>query len=221
MLASLHRRSGCPDFKNAALRALLTEAQSEPPNDLAVTLLLLALWPGLDAVRGRLLRFWRGQVADLDGELVGRMSLAIRQADLRRINWIAATLLRNLERDLRRDMMRAAKPLPPELLVNTDISIPDDKALNRDRLAAALNARFPRDGDLLAAVWLDGDTQLQAATTFGLSHEQVRKRVQRARRALSTATDVDLSNDVSQSAIANGFSSSSAPLGAQTMRTAT
>ena len=54
LLDMLHRRSGSADDKNDCLKALVREARDFGPEaDTALTLLLLAMWPGLDAVRRR------------------------------------------------------------------------------------------------------------------------------------------------------------------------
>ena len=54
LLDGLHRTTGDPAQKNLILSALVGAAQGDgPASDCALTLLLLALWPGLDAIRRR------------------------------------------------------------------------------------------------------------------------------------------------------------------------
>jgi hypothetical protein len=76
--------------------------------DCALTLMLLALWPGLDAIRRRCI--WRkvGTGDEIAADILGRTTEAIRGLDLQRVNWIAATILRNVERDILRAHQREA-----------------------------------------------------------------------------------------------------------------
>ena len=58
LLDGLHRTTGDPVRKNLILSTLVEAAQGDgPASDCALTLLLLALWPGLDAIRRR--SIWR------------------------------------------------------------------------------------------------------------------------------------------------------------------
>ena len=101
LLAFLHGSDDDAESKNRALYALVHAGQAEPAwAEVSGTLLLLALWPGLDAVRSRLRRRFPDERKLLDAELVGRMSVAIHDCDLTQVNRIAATLLRNVERDV-------------------------------------------------------------------------------------------------------------------------
>lgn len=70
--------------------------------------LVLVLWPGLEAVRYRLRRYVSFDIPRLDAELTGRLTLGIRTLRLSRVSRIAATLLRNVERDLRRGLQADA-----------------------------------------------------------------------------------------------------------------
>ena len=54
LLDGLHHTPGDPARKNVILSALVGTAQGDgPASDCALTLLLLALWPDLDAIRRR------------------------------------------------------------------------------------------------------------------------------------------------------------------------
>ena len=58
LLDALHRKTCDGDAKNRILVALIEAAQADDPSaDTALTFLLLALWPGLDAIRRR--SIWR------------------------------------------------------------------------------------------------------------------------------------------------------------------
>jgi RNA polymerase sigma-70 factor (ECF subfamily) len=120
LLSFLHSPTGDPEAKNMALRAIVAAMQADDRKSQSLTtLLLLALWPGMDAVRGRLLRFFRNRSAELDADLMGRMAIAIGDLDLTRVRRIAATLLRNLERDLRRDLKLRTREVLQECLTET------------------------------------------------------------------------------------------------------
>lgn len=186
LLAWLHARDGDPEAKNRYLRALLDEVGS-PEGEAATTLLLVALWPGLDAIRGRLLRFVRHDIAWLDAELIGRLTLGLGRTETSCLTRVAATLLRNVERDLRRALMAE----PQGDTIDADLAAapePDDS----DRIAAGICRALGRDGPLVVAVALRGYSQAEAGAQLGLSHAQARKRYQRAmariaRMALSHA----------------------------------
>jgi hypothetical protein len=107
LLDGLHRTPGDPARKNVILSALVGAAQGDgPASDCALTLLLLALWPGLDAIRRRSL--WRriGTADEVASDVLARTIEAVRSLDLGRVNWIAATVLRNVERDMIRARQR-------------------------------------------------------------------------------------------------------------------
>ena len=71
---ALHGEDGEPAARNAILAALVRRAQAGV--EAAVTVLLLALWPGLDAVHRRLLRHYRGDPDVLVSEISGRVVAA-------------------------------------------------------------------------------------------------------------------------------------------------
>ena len=104
LLDALHRQTASADSKNDCLKSLVRAAQGDwAEADTALTLLLLALWPGLDAIRRRSLRRRIGAPADITSEILARATEALRRLDLGRVNWIAATVLKNIERDMIRD----------------------------------------------------------------------------------------------------------------------
>lgn len=190
LLDMLHARAGCSERKNRILRALVGAAQGDDPtSDCAVTLALLALWPGLDAVRRRLL--WRkaGRSEEVSSEVLVRATETLRGLDLDRVSRIAATVLRNVERDaLRAHCREAARALvaanaePDELPAGS----PGAEAifLRRD-----LGRLVGRDANLVLQVAVHGFTQREVAETLGLSEAAARKRYQRATRRLREAFD--------------------------------
>lgn len=188
LLDYLHRE-GEPERKNACLRALLVLAGG-PDADPILTVLILALWPGLDAARGRLLRYYRRDPGVLDAELIGRLSMGICKADPERVRRVAATLLRNLERDLRRDLMREArhraddKEIARDLQPRFDVPAAEQEP-GIDVLVRALADRLGKDADVIILVAIDGLSQKDAARRLGISHDAARKRYQRTMRRLS------------------------------------
>ena len=191
LLDTLHVSGRGPDQKNRLLVALVGAAQSGGAvSDCALTLMLLALWPGLDAVRRR--SIWRrvGAGDEVASEILARASEAIRGLDLQRVNWIAATILRNIERDLIRTRQREDRHQC--LRSETD---PDETPSDGEAPAIASTALLHRDlirivgrdAELVIQVAVDGFSQSEVATELGLSEAATRKRYQRATRRLRDA----------------------------------
>jgi RNA polymerase sigma-70 factor (ECF subfamily) len=188
LLDTLHVGSHAPDEKNRLLAALVGAAQSGgAASDCALTLMLLALWPGLDAVRRR--SIWRriGTGDDVASEILARVSEAIRGLDLRRVNWIAATILRNIERDLIRTRQREDRHQslrregdPDEIPTDDEASVTASPALLHRDLVRIIGT----DADLVIRVAIDGFSQSEVAAELGLSEAATRKRYQRATRRL-------------------------------------
>ncbi|GGE82643.1 sigma-70 family RNA polymerase sigma factor [Stappia taiwanensis] len=192
LLDALHGRDGCAERKNRILMALIGAAHGGgAASDCALTLVLLALWPGLDAVRRRLL--WRkaGRPEDISSEILARATETVRGLDLRRVNRVAATVLRNVERDAIRAHCREAAWWTS--VDDADPDTIDDCAtgpicgvegifLRRD-----VERLVGRDGDLVLRVAIDGFTQGETARALGLSEAAARKRYQRATRRLREA----------------------------------
>ncbi len=190
LLDELHEPTGCAERKNRILRALVATAQGDGlASGCALTLALLALWPGLDAVRRRLLWRTAGGSDDVLSDVLARATETLRGLDLGRVNRIAATVLRNVERDTLRAHCRETARL------NTVCNAEPDSicAPGMDADAEAMFLRrdvgrfLGRDGDLVLRVAVDGFTQREVAGAFGLSEAAARKRYQRATRRLREA----------------------------------
>lgn len=191
LLDTLHVGGRAPDQKNQLLVALVGAAQSDDAtSDCALTLMLLALWPGLDAVRRR--SIWRrvGTGDEVSSEILARASEAIRGLDLQRVNWIAATILRNIERDLIRTRQREDRQQSLRSQTDPD-EIPTDGQASANASSALLHRDLVRivgtDADLVIRVAIDGFSQSEVATELGLSEAATRKRYQRATRRLRDA----------------------------------
>jgi RNA polymerase sigma-70 factor (ECF subfamily) len=185
LLDGLHRSSGNSDDKNLILTVLVEAAQGDgPTSDCALTMLLLALWPGLDAIRRR--SIWRriGSADEITSDVLARTTEAVRGLDLGRVNRIAATILRNVERD----MIRARQRDAARERLASDIE-PDDvpadlagqqPAAEDAHLQDDLRKLIGADALLVIRVAIEGFSQAEVAIELGLSETAARKRYQRA-----------------------------------------
>ncbi|TDX26259.1 RNA polymerase sigma factor [Rhodovulum visakhapatnamense] len=190
LLDGLHRTPGDQGQKNVILSALVEAAQGDgPAADCALTLLLLALWPGLDAIRRR--SIWRrlGTADEVASDVLARTTEVVHVLDLGRVNWIAATVLRNVERDMIRARKRelAHDRLPDELEPLVRRTSERDPAISDARLNAELRSVIGDDALLVIRVAIEGFSQAEVAVELGLSEAAARKRYQRAMHRLRDA----------------------------------
>lgn len=182
-----HAQGGEPDARFRVVRALVLAAQSEWRYRTTAHLMVIAvLWPGLDAVLWGLARGFPAARDDLPADILARVGEAVLAMNLDRVNAVVGTLLLNLERDIRRDLI-AARILGQALWPIDDPSVEasiaaiaaqlaDNQSEISDRLAG-LNAK---DRQLLRRVFLLGETQEEAGLALGLKPDSARKRYQRA-----------------------------------------
>lgn len=194
LLTTLHLGPGNADQKNLILTALIEVAQGDgSTSDCALTILLLALWPGLDRIRRR--SIWRrlGTADEVASDLLARTTEAVRSLDLGRVNRIAATVLRNIERDMirarKREITHAESvsdiepdSVPAELIGHQPTA--EDAHLQGD-----LRKLIGADALLVIRVAIEGFSQLEAARELGLTEAAARKRYQRAMRRLRDALE--------------------------------
>ena len=192
LLDRLHRGPGDADCKNEILTALIRSAQGTgPASDSAVTVLLLALWPGLDAVRRRLVHRKMASCREITAELLLRTTEAIRSVDLSRVRWIAATILRNVERDTLR--VQAGEAWRQSLISKVDAyDVADSRPVDGTQefeavLQTDLSQIIGADALLIIRVAIEGFTQAEAAAQLGIPVEAARKRYQRAIHRLRDA----------------------------------
>jgi RNA polymerase sigma-70 factor (ECF subfamily) len=190
LIAHLHGRNGDPEEKNSILAALIRAAQGKPPlKETAGTLLWLALWPGLDALHRRLARYFWHDPEDLVSRIAARLTREIATLDLARVSRVAATMLMNIERDIKRGLAverrerQAAGQAAKD--IRDTIQAPDDA----EDLARLLSRLSASDANLVMAVVIRGETQGEAAKRLGLSHDAARKRLQRALRRIAPALE--------------------------------
>lgn len=192
LLDCLRRSDAAADNKNELLAKLVRISQSNTDHsDTALTLMILALWPGLDAVRRRSL--WRrlGSADEITSDILARVTQGVRSVDLGRVTQIAATILKNIERDMIR--ARKREDLRQKEVSGTDPDELVDECANSEAVAssAMLLSDIVRligaDATLVIQVALDGLTQTDVAAELGISESAARKRYQRAIRRLRDA----------------------------------
>lgn len=192
LLTFLHGQQGTSDDRDAILRALVVAAQrDEASAGAARELMLLVLWPGMDAIRGRLGRHFRDR-DELAGAILAEMSLAIRRLDLAKVRRIAATLLLNVRRDLVRTLKSDGQRAAHRVELTDDL--PDDRPSidHEGRLAAlvpGLEAAIGEDAWLVLWVVVEGYSQREAGARLGIGEAAARKRFQRAIRRLRARMD--------------------------------
>lgn len=189
LLDHLHRSDASSDKKNTILAGLIESAKSDDrAGDCALTLMLLALWPGLDGVFRRSRARHLGQVDELASEILARATTEIRGLDLTRVNWVAATILKNVERDVLRAHNRETSRQSVQDEFDTDLHSGifefSDPELDPEHLLAELTRLIGVDADLVLRVVIDGYTQAEAGQQLGLSEPAARKRFQRALKRL-------------------------------------
>ena len=168
----------------------------------------LALWPGLDAVHRRLSRFYRSAPEELVSEIAGRFTTGIARLDRSRVRRIAATLIRNVERDIR------ARPSPipadepmEEAAPLSVLGLPDgvDPELATELLGERLRAWIGDDADIVLAIAVGGETSDEVAARLGTTASAVRKRYRRALTRLGPRGKNNSGPRVSQSAAESRF----------------
>jgi RNA polymerase sigma-70 factor (ECF subfamily) len=181
--------------KDRVLAALIIATGAADTRRLAQALLMLCLWPGLDAIFHRRVVFFRRDPHDLAAEIVSRFTTCVHRIDLRRVNRITATLIRNTERELvdarRKECAVEARAteLPSELPQRSDADVRTapfgmpcgrwdarSVAALRDWLAHAVG----RDADLVIDAILLEKSGGELARSFGVSPVAARKRLGRA-----------------------------------------
>ncbi|MFK7942275.1 MAG: sigma-70 family RNA polymerase sigma factor [Paracoccaceae bacterium] len=192
LLDHQHAPKGDHAARNAVLAALVREAQASPPSaDLALSLMIIALWPGLDAIYRRRLRHFRNDPALLASEIHARVTEQIRHLDLGRVTRIAATILLNIDRDIGRALQakwqrdRLTDSLDGDETVRKNVERGDqfgvnDSAIRDSDAVAALENLSEPDAALVLNVAVLGYTQREAAQRHGLTHDAARKSYRRA-----------------------------------------
>jgi RNA polymerase sigma-70 factor (ECF subfamily) len=192
----LHRRDADLETKDRILGALVIASQEDAQCDVATSMLWLALWPGLDAMYGRLWRHFKRAPAELVSEIASRFTQEIDRIDLGRVNRVPATIVANVERDIREGLRRRWQ----EESQRSDLPDLDQFHVLRpsrfhdgevDGTVSALHRNLRdhigADADIVMGVVVAGESQREIADRMGISYEAVRKRYQRSLRHLRDA----------------------------------
>ena len=188
LLDYLRGRGGTQSAKNNVLHALLVCREKDA--EVASSLLTLALWPGLDHVCWRLRRAFCGDADALADELIGAFGDVVSGSDPARVNSVAATLIRNAERDAKRELAEQrtlASQVDPEsetrlagLADPAEICVLERIDDTGAWLRAMIEQDFGADARMVYDVAVNEETQRDAARRLGLPYHTVRKRHERA-----------------------------------------
>ena len=126
-------------------------------------------------------------LTNFPAEILARATEAIRCLDLTRVKRIAATILRNIERDLLRAHQRETGRQRLHSEIDPDQVAIHDHAASPARLQRELGRVIGADAALVIRVAVEGFSQGEAAVEFALSEAAARKRYQRATRRLRDA----------------------------------
>jgi RNA polymerase sigma-70 factor (ECF subfamily) len=215
----LTRRGSSLGERDRVLRCLVEEARKGSARRIALALLLLGLWPGLDSIFRKRSPLFRPLAQDIELEIIDQFTAQVQRINLPRVACLAATLVLNTEREvvdarLRERALAASSsavapdaiaapaeedPSPASLFgLPCDQSDAEDVAALRGWLLRAVG----RDADLVVDAVIHGRSRLELAASLGISHAAARKRLE---RALARARDAFLLNGQSQAAIAPAF----------------
>jgi DNA-directed RNA polymerase specialized sigma24 family protein len=196
LLAHLAHAGGDLDHKDEIYAALVrvVQARASCPR-LAHALLWCGLWPGLDRLYRRRLRYFAHDPDELTEAISVAFTALIARIDLTRVHRIAATLVRSTDRDVMYERRRVLDELAvgavgsgtalsglapagdgPGEIQPTGLSFAGELAALRARLVPVIGA----DADLVLAVLVLDTDQREAASLLGLGHDAARKRFQRA-----------------------------------------
>lgn len=199
LLDFLHGVSGHRDEKDDIYADLVRQTQTgDTLADLAMELLWLGLWPGLDGVCRRCNRLFVGGRDDLVSAIIDCFTEAVHVADLDAINRVAATLVRNTERrvrdERRREWLRQEQEAS-EIVVSDlpDETVDTDREPSLLGLPAGIRYEYEvaairswlvstagRDADLVIGIVVDGKNAREMAMELGITHAAANKRLQRA-----------------------------------------
>ncbi len=183
------------DTKSQLYADLVRCAQSgKSVAQLAYSLLWLGLWPGLSGAFVRRAAFWRDATSDLVAELSEVFTGVVARLNLDRVRCVIGTLVRSTEREV----IRAGVARDRRSVI--EISTAGPEALHRHVLAAPAGPDPERTLIAVAAAikGREQDPAIQAAVcglgpghialALGLKPAAARKRLERARRWLKTAS---------------------------------
>jgi DNA-directed RNA polymerase specialized sigma24 family protein len=196
------------DEKDRILGELAAAMWHGPTGTIATALLVLGLWPGLDAAFRRRVCLWRDRPSELAADMLYTVFVQARHLDRSRIHRVAATLVRSTERDVVRRRLREHRR--QRLISKRPIDMVEDVAAKSRaeaeedpppkpaalELAAMVEGRTPaqaieemrrwlrgliaRDADIVVDAVLLKRSGDDLAAEWGISRDTVYKRVERA-----------------------------------------
>lgn len=206
LVAHLSQPEGDLDEKDRLIWLLIHEARHGKAPGLAQSILFLGLWRALDAIFVRRSALFRHRGADLNTELVDSFVEQIGRLDPTRVRRVAATLVRNTERDVvvsrTRELTRAARSVvvtpdvasaPP---IEPEVSPFDPHPDQTDEAAVAAIGRWLKrvtgpDAALVIDVVVHGRDRAEVASAVGISRAALNKRVERALARARRFLEVD------------------------------
>ena len=210
LLAYLNSPGGNLDEKDEIYAVLVESVQRRSAEaELAAAIVLLGLWPGFDRIYRHRIQDFKGDSTALVSEIGMRVTATINRMDLSGVQRVAATIVRNVDRDIREglkrtwalDDLRGTLPFEvrreehaetgargeawshPRLRTRGPSELGEPYRLDTDDDIRSLHRMLFElvgdDADLVIGAALYG-SQKDLAEHIGLSHEAARKRYQRA-----------------------------------------
>ena len=195
----LNAKTGDLNEKDLVYEILIKIIQAKGPEaETASTILWLGLWPGLDALYRRRLKYFLGDPEELTSSISSAFSTRIERMDLSRVQRLASTIVRSTERDVMYVRRRQWSELETRVGQTDDDPDPWDRSTKNEsdslfgiltglstgvELAALRGCLLPISGDdtdLILTILFVGSSQKEAAEALGISHDAARKRYQRA-----------------------------------------
>jgi DNA-directed RNA polymerase specialized sigma24 family protein len=196
------------DGRDPVLWALVTASHDRRIRRLSQALLILCLWPALDAMFRRRFLLFPNRPQDLASEIIARFTAEVHRVDPRRVACLTATLLRNTERNVVRARAAERRAAAKTTAVTPDVAVvlppePDREASlfgleanhsETDSVAALskwLRAALGDDADLVVDAVFHRKRGPEIAASLGISHAAARKRLERALARARAALLVD------------------------------
>ena len=185
------------DDKDQIYAALLRTVQARAPcGRLAGELAWCGLWPALDRIYRRRLRYLGEDPDELTQGIWLAFNELIHRIGLAHVGRIAATLVRSTNRDVGRARLRTTTggaPASAGPVTEATVTVAEQARATPDDLAAPISSAgeiaelrsqlaplLGADADLVIAVLALEIDQREAAARMGLTYAAARKRVQRA-----------------------------------------
>lgn len=184
VVAFLATREGSPEQKNELLGLLVDVVQNRADDGLALKLLWLGLWPGLDGIFRRRARLF-DDVEEFISTFTEVFLRLITSMSRARVTRVAALLVRSTERDLLSERRKAwfeqrhVELVPDPVNDGTSVEerVEPTELANLERL---LRLVAGHDAELLFRVLVLGEEQGEAGLKLGLTKGTARKRFYRA-----------------------------------------